>query len=294
MLGSRAIGIATLIFNITDTNLENSAIRPDGSLLITTADAGELLSLDPTAAYPKADVVATFNGATILGISPIGYDQYAVVGSSAVVNGSTADQSVWTVDLRAKSSCTPGLKRNGTAQPKLAAVVPVGQNLNGVAALPANPHVVLVSDALAGVVYRVDTDTGAYSVAANDTAFDGAGNYGVNGIKILDGHVYFVNFGVAHFGRWAIAEDGSQAGDVEIIATEASADDFVLAADGTAYLANQTEPYNVYQVSLDGSKEFVADSDSNGRPCSLALAKDGVTGYYTTATGEVFKWEVPS
>lgn len=286
MLGARAVSAATLIFNITTMNFENSALRSNGNILLTTEEDGELLEIDPTAAAPEATVVATFDGASILGIYPIGDDQYAVVGGTPPEGGGMgaySNSSVWTVDLSANST---------SAEPVVAATIPNAELLDGVTALPADPRVVLVSDAKVGVVYRVELDTGVYEVVANDTSF--AGDPGVNGLKIRDGYAYFVNSATSEFGRWAITENGTQAGEVEIIATDASSDDFALTADGIAYLTYQTSPFDVYQVHLNGSKVSVAEGASSGRPCSVLLASDGTTGYYTTAGGQVYQWEVPS
>lgn len=162
----------------------------------------------------------------------------------------------------------------------------------------------LVSDALAGVVYRVDTDSGAYSVAVNASAGAFAGNPGVNGLKISeDGtYVYFVNSATGAFGRWAIAADGTAVdggAEIEIIVAEgAASDDFALAAgeeEGgvVAFLTDQTAPYDVFRVFANGTRESVAQGAGSGRPCSVVLAGDGVTGYFTTAGGQVFRWEVP-
>lgn len=288
MLGPRAVSAATLIFNISTLNFENSALRSNGNLLLTTAEDGELLNIDPTAATPVASVVASFGGASILGMYPIGPDQFAVAGGTPSVSGGLggySNSSIWTVDLGANSTSTAG-------QPVVAAQIPAAKLLDGVVALPAFPRVVLVSDALAGVVYRVDTDTGVHSVAANESTF--AGSPGMNGLKIHERYVYFVNSATGDFGRWAIAEDGTQDGEVEIIAADSASDDFALAVDGTAYLTYQSTPYDVYQVLSDGTTQSVASGLGSGRPTSVNIASDGTMGYFTTADGQVFKWDVPS
>lgn len=277
-------GVATLIFNNTALNFENSVLRPNGSLLVTTITAGELLDIDLTVAPPEASLVATFDGAGILGISAVGYDKYAIAGGIPAEGfGTWTNESIYTIDLSTASE---------EIAPVVAVTIPGAELLDGLTALPAHPHLLLVSDALAGVIYRVDLDTGGYTIAVNDTIL--AGNPGVNGIKVLDGHAYFVNTETSEFGRFRITESGERAGDIEIIATEAGSDDFALAADGTAYMGNQSSPYNVYRVFPNGTKESVASNAVMGRPCSLNLASDGVTGYVTTASGQVFKWEVPS
>lgn len=277
MVAILAAGVATLIFSLAGVNFENSALRPNGNLLLTTINNGSLYELDPTAANPEIQLVATFGGASVLGITSIGIDKYAVVG------GISNNENVYTIDLSTNST---------SHAPGIAATIPGAKLLDGLVALPAQPHVLLVTDALQGLIYRVDTDTGLWEIMAEDDAF--AGNPGVNGIKILDNYAYFTNTATKTYGRFAITVGGEQAGDVEIIATDASSDDFALDSNGVAYLGRQQSPSAVVRILPDGTKSVLATSASMGRPCSLDLASDGATGYVTTASGQIFQFDVPA
>ncbi|ETS75609.1 hypothetical protein PFICI_12553 [Pestalotiopsis fici W106-1] len=289
MAGTLATGVATLIFSLTGVNFENSIVRPNGNLLLTTINNGSLYEIDPSSASPAAHLTATFGGANVLGISSIGSDKYAIAGGFSSGGGGGggpggySNGTIFTIDLSTNST----LPLLGSP----AATIPDSQLLDGLTALPAQPHVLLVTDALQGLVYRVDTATGAAEVAAQDDAF--AGSPGVNGIKILDGHAYFTNTATKTYGRFAISDDGLQAGAVEIIAEDASSDDFALGPGGMAYLGRQQSPAAVVRILPDGTKEDIATSAAMGRPCSLDLALDGKTGYVTTASGQVFEFDVP-
>lgn len=290
-----ATGVATLIFNLTGVNFENSIVRPNGNLLLTTINNGSLYEIDPSSASPAASLIATFGGANVLGISSIGTDKYAIAGGFSSNNGGGGggggpggytNGTIFTLDLSSANNST--LPLTGT----LAVAIPDAQLLDGLAALPApQSHVLLVTDALQGIVYRVDTVAGTAEIVAEDAAF--VGSPGVNGIKILEGYAYFVNTAAQTYGRFAISDDGYQVGAVEIIAEAASSDDFALSAGGVAYLGRQQSPAAVVRILPNGTREDIAASADMGRPCSVDLALDGKTGYVTTASGQVFEFDVP-
>lgn len=288
MTGALAAGVATLIFNLTDVNFENSIVRPNGNLLLTTINNGSLFEIDPSSTSPEVHLVATFGGANVLGISSIGTDRYAIAGGFSTGGGGGpggyTNGTIFTVDLSTNST----LPLVGSP----AAVIPDSQLLDGLTSLPASPHVVLATDALQGVVYRADTALGSAEIVAADDAF--AGSPGINGIKIREGYAYFTNTAARTYGRFAISEAGDQEGPVEIIAEDASSDDFALdAASGAAYLGRQESPAAVVRVLPDGTKQDVAAAASMGRPCSLDIALNGRTGYVTTASGQVFGFDIP-
>ncbi|KAI0149377.1 hypothetical protein BJ166DRAFT_602136 [Pestalotiopsis sp. NC0098] len=290
MTGMLAAGVATLIFNLTGVNFENSIVRPNGYLLLTTINNGSLYEIDPSSASPEAHLVATFGGANVLGISSIGADKYAIAGGFSSSSGGVGgpggytNGTIFTVDLSTNST----LPLAGSP----AVTIPDSQLLDGLTSLPASPHVILATDALQGVVYRADMTTGSAEIVAADDAF--AGSPGINGIKIRDGYAYFTNTAARMYGRFAISEAGDQEGPVEIIAEDASSDDFALdAASGAAYLGRQESPAAVVRVLPDGTKQDVAAAANMGRPCSLDITLDGRTGYVTTASGQVFEFDIP-
>lgn len=283
-MSTSLVSVATLIFNISTLSFENSVLRPNGNLLLTTATNGTLLEIDPNAANPRAKLIASFGGASVLGINTIGHDKYAIVGGIESSGLSPwTNETVYTVDLSTSSD---------SVTPVAAATIDEAELLDGLVALPGNNDLILVTDALQGVVYRVDLSNGTSTVILEDDAF--AGSPGVNGIKILDGYAYFCNSELATYGRFSISDDGATAGDIEILATDASADDFALDENGVAYLGRQESPYSVYRVFANGTQATIAKGADMGRPNSLDLAEDGVTGYVTTSSGQVFKFDVPA
>lgn len=134
---------------------------------------------------------------------------------------------------------------------------------DGVATLPADSSVVLVSDAARGVIWRVNIATGDYSVAIDDAAFKPTDEVplGVNGIHILNSELYFTNLATNSVGKVTITPNGSTASAVQILTTEAlAADDFALSDNGIVYAAGAN---TMWQVSAGGHiVAFVGDPGS--------------------------------
>ncbi|CAI7602572.1 unnamed protein product [Penicillium pancosmium] len=262
------------VFNFTSgIDIENSELRPNGDILLTTFTKGRLYTLNPNQKVPKAELIASLSDATALcGITRIAYDKYAVIGG---VRGSYHydNETIYTVDFT-----------NDASNPviKTVAHLPAAIMLNGMAALPKQPQIVLIGDAALGILFRVDTTTGAYKVAFNNTALvSPAGSsmpIGVNGLKIVGNDVFFTNSASGIFAKVPISDDGTLFGDVEIIATMDTSigdwDDFILDSNGVAYLAQPS--LGVARLFPNGTHSIYA----GGIPAatSIQIAENGGVG----------------
>jgi len=152
------------------------------------------------------------------------------------------------------------------ATPKLLATLPDVGLSNGIAPLPHDQDVVLVSDSAYGVVWRVDTCTGAYNVAINNTilAPSALNPVGVDGIRLHSSELYFTNYVTGLFGKVPITSDGPVDGlFVNLTSSLLVPDDFAVAADGMAYVVGDN---TLWRVSPDGDVSVVA-----GEPNDLTL-----------------------
>lgn len=275
------------LFNFnSDIDIENSELRPNGNLLLTTFTEGRLYTLNPSQKVPKAELVASLSGATALcGITSIAHDKYAVVGG---VRGSYHydNETIYTVDF-SNDALNPAIKT--------VAHLPNAIMLNGMAALPKHPEVVLIGDAVLGVLFRLDTSTGAYKVAFNNTALVSTSSsmpIGVNGLKVVGNDVYFTNSASGVFAKIPISDDGEKFGDVEIIATMDTSngdwDDFIIDSNGVAYLSQPS--LGVARVFPNGTHSIYAD----GIPAatSIQIAENGYA-YVTQRGGLVSTFELP-
>ena len=281
---------ATQLYNFTSsTAIENSALRPNGHLLLTTFDKGRLYTLNPSTPNPQAELVTELPGATaICGITAIDTDKFAIVGG---VRGSYHydNETLYTVDF-SKNAADPAVN--------IVAHIPDADMLNGMASLPLQPHIVLIADSRLGSLFRVDTLTGVSENVFTNVALAALTNasipIGINGLKIIGDNVYFTNSALNIFAKIPVSNDGKRFGCVEIIARLSAGtsgsdwDDFIIDASGTAYIAQpenalaKITPDGVYSVVAGGSDTL----DLIG-PTSVQLAPGGKVAYVTTRGGEM-------
>jgi hypothetical protein len=266
----------TQLFNFSSyVDIENSHVRPNGHLLLTTFDAGRLYDLDPLSSSPQAELVAALPGATALtGIAALGADQYAIAGGVRG-NYSYTNETIYKVDMSGEPA---GIE--------IVAQLPDAIMLNGMAPLPTTPHVVLAADSRQGCIFRVDTDSGEVDVAFADEATmtaptDAAVPIGINGLKIANGHVYFTNTARGLFARAPISESGDPAGPVEVLAqSSASWDDFAVDESGVAFVAQANNA--LANVLPNGSLTTIVDDPILLGPTSVNLLSDGSGALVTT------------
>ncbi|KAI0112990.1 hypothetical protein F4814DRAFT_460243 [Daldinia grandis] len=279
------------VFNEGKTFIENIAVRTDGTLLLSTFENGRLYSLDPSAAKPKVELVAEFPGSSgITGVVANSPDVFTVTGGEhRPFRFTLGSMKVYTVSFQ------------GSGQPvvvKTIAEVPDTEMLNGIAALPSQPHIVLSADSVGGRIFRIDTTTGAVDVAFSDPILEPneAVPLGVNGIKTFGPHLYFANSAKGVFGRIPIGPDGSKIGDAELIAQipgtinpNNAYDDFDIAqpagGNPTAYVTAHAN--KIYSIDLVTGEQqlFFGGGDSTAlvHPTSVAVSKDGKGIYVVTA-----------
>ncbi|UNI22531.1 hypothetical protein JDV02_008412 [Purpureocillium takamizusanense] len=306
--------------------VENIAIRPNGQLLLSTFDDGHLFTLDPRQHHGgcgggdededyAARLVVKVPGVTALsGMAEIALDVFAVSGG--VSNASdysfvAGTARILTLDFsRRRAAAGGGGGGDGDAPVvRTAAWLPDAGTLNGMAALPRHPHVVLSADSKTGRVLRTDTATGRVDVAFADPALappdaattttlpPGVPPLGINGLKIHGGFLYLTTTAERVFARVAIDEwgrprHGTQP-ELERIAQLSSSassprvpDDFSVARDGTAYVATHVDA--LVRVAPDGRWTELVGPDGDVKldsPTATALTRDEKTLYVVTAGG---------
>ncbi|KAI1264365.1 hypothetical protein F5Y18DRAFT_390257 [Xylariaceae sp. FL1019] len=290
MLSARASSLQQLFNFTTFVDIENSYLRSETSLLLTTFTNGSLFEINPLAESPEAKLIAQLPGATALtGIAEIGPDKFSVTGG---VRGNLmyTDETVYVVDF-SKKNCT-----SGGPTISIAATLPDAVFLNGAASLPAHPETVMLADSNLGALFRVNTSSGAVDKIATDPAFEFPANattaIGINGLKIVDDYLYFTNTAQAVFGRVRIASTGEIVSDVETLFSSpgVSWDDLLVAADGTAYICQS--PGAILRVTPDGLTDYPVNNTQLLGPTSIQLPQDGnlyvTTRGATPLSGQVF------
>lgn len=276
--------------------IDNLALRSDGSILLTRLDTPEVWSVD--AASGNATLVHSFANATsCFGISEIDDDVFAVVVgnfSTKTYQPTPGSFTVQKLDFnKASTADTERLDQGQMATVSSIAALPKAHALNGMTSFTKESHLVLIADSPKGVAWKLNTQTGEYSVALNDTTMLPAEGQalplGVNGLKLVDDYVYYSSTTRMQFGRVRVDSDASPAGDYEIIASGFLPDNLDVAADGTAYIA--TDPQNsVVRITPYGQISLVAGGQLSTQmpgPTSCRLSADGKTLYVGTSGGQV-------
>lgn len=177
--------------------------------------------------------------------------------------------SVWKLDLQS----TPA---NSTK----ISDIPQGVLLNGATNLNNN-GTILVADSGAGVVYRIDTNTGNYTVVIDDPTMKFAPNatlqIGINGVHIRGNYLYYTSSTQGLFARIPINPDGTADGAAQIIARNGFEDDFIFDRAGNAYVATNLQS-TVQKITLAGDVTVVA-----GNINSTLLAGSTATQFGRTA-----------
>lgn len=274
--------------------IDNIVLRPDGSLLLTRLDVPEVWSVDTDSGY--ATLVYSFPNATsCFGISEIDDDVFAVVVGNFSTETYAPTPGSFSLQKLSFQSHNASDQRRDFQSPIATRIVslPDAQALNGMATFTKESHLVLIADSPKGVVWKVNTQTGDYAIALNDTTMLPAKGQalplGVNGLKVLDGYVYYSSTTRMEFCRVKVNEDATAAGEYQVIASGFLTDGLDVALDGTGYIA--TDPQNsVVRVTPYGQISLVAGGQlSTQMPgaTSCRLTADGKTLYVGTSGGQV-------
>ncbi|KAJ5151476.1 uncharacterized protein N7482_010728 [Penicillium canariense] len=274
--------------------IDNVALRSDGSVLLTRLDTPEVWSVDTSG---NATLIYSFPNATsCFGISEIDDDVFAVVVgnfSTKTYQPTPGSFSVQKIDFNNADGSGDTERVAESAAVSQIAALPEAQALNGMAAFTKGSNMVLIADSPKGAVWSVNTETGEYAVALNDTTMQPAEGQalplGVNGIRLVDGYIYYSSTTRMEFGRVKVNEDATAAGDYQIIASGFLPDNLDVASDGTAYIA--TDPQNsVVRITPYGQISLVAGGQLSTQiagPTSCALTGDGKALYVGTSGGQV-------
>ncbi|KAK5128900.1 hypothetical protein LTR85_000233 [Meristemomyces frigidus] len=260
--------------NTTFVDIENVAVRPNGHILLNLLTAASVYTLDPCSAHPNASLVYTFpNGTKLDGLVEFRPDVFAFVVGDAL-NSTTATYAIWSLDFN-----------ESPPVPAKIADVPGSIALNGITTLTGSfSDTLLIADAKLGAVWRLDATTGISSIALKDSHFLPAAAiaFGINGVHVFEGTLYFSTSANYTFGSVPISANGTLLGDdLKIIATQLSGsdfvdyDDFIIHASGRyAWMANHAE--DLVRIDLvTGEQVVVATGLTQPTAAAFARGKGG-------------------
>jgi len=232
------------------SEVENLALRLSGSVLATVYTFPEIYEVAPRPnSTPKLlHTFANTTGACGITNSPTTPDEfYIVTGNFSFANFTPAPGSYALHRLSFAKCGTPIVK-------KLAALGAVAQP-NGLVSVPNTPYL-LIADSLGGFVYRFDTTTLQLTTYFDHPLLKPLAvdiRFGVNGVKLSRGYLYFSNTNqqvvarVKATGKKAVLE-----GTPEIVATSTPVDDFVVNdLNGDVYVAESSPNNGIGLVKND-------------------------------------------
>ncbi len=139
---------------------------------------------------------------------------------------------------------------------------------------------VLVSDSLGGKIWRVDTvhETAEVVFEVPSLALENS-TFGVNGLKIFDGYLYYASTATRLIWRVAVSEDGTRFGNQAVVAQLSNSteqfDDFSIDSQGVIYAA--VHPNGVERIWPDGRQDVLVGGNDTllQWTTSTAIAKSG-------------------
>ncbi|KAJ8133110.1 hypothetical protein O1611_g513 [Lasiodiplodia mahajangana] len=288
-LPSQAAPQVSQLYQFTyPTAVQNLFALPNGCLLLSTSINGDLYYINPEALYPSAQNVITLPGSVALtGFAALSDGFYAVSGGARLPSSLEDDMQVYVIKV----------ETDGDVNVTLDHIVPVSgaSSMDGMAALPKYPGTVLSADAIDGRILRINTSDSSVSVAFEHAALKPGDSKdtnarGIKGLKIRDDYLYFTNSAQRTFGRFPIDANGTNTGDVEILAhlddtpgDGVSYDDFSFDSEGNAFVA--VHPSSIHRITPDGAQSVFAGGVNSTllEPTSVVISNNEGSIYVSTA-----------
>ncbi|KAF2762202.1 hypothetical protein EJ05DRAFT_473120 [Pseudovirgaria hyperparasitica] len=274
------------------TWLESIAVRNNENILTgANINLKGLYNIDPSLPQEsKARLIYQSDRSSTFGITELGSDIFAFTVGDFNFTDVTSTPGTWDVylaDLRNFNTRTgQGAKIERAAHVHDAAV------LNGLATLDAGRGIILASDSLKGVIWKIDTKSGAAEIFLDDPALkpvqDGTSLLlGINGLKVQNTDIYFTNSFQQLYGRVKLDRKGEIVGEVEILAQGFFADDLDVDAHGDAYIGTNIGN-SIIQVTPDGRERVVVGAQNSTEvygPTSVAISDHNPGALYIATSG---------
>ena len=284
-----------------NSSLENLAVRPNNQVIVTFLNEPNLYLVDP--AHPtQATFIHNFAPATaLLGITEGALDVFYLAAGTydaatrTLTNG-TFD--IWEIDFTSPihPSTSPSWT-NGKPKVEKVAHLSTASLPNGLATLSS--RYVLAADSALGAVLRVDVSTGKSQIVIQDATMapTPVAPFGVNGLRIRGGYLYYTNSDINALVRIPIYLKGEKAGTArgkaEVLSTDFELPDDIEVGTEEVYVAENGGSKVIVFNLKDKVKKVLASKESSGGltvgSTSVRLARGEKSKkdlYVTTSGGE--------
>ena len=284
-------------------NFENLAVRSNGQILVTTTRPNaSIYQVDPLHILPLT-LIHTIPGIDgTCGIVESKTDDifYVVSGNISFQDPSIrypGSYAIVELDVR-NMSVLPNKTLSRQPDTRRVANLTSASLLNGAALAGPNSSQLLVADTFAGLIWNVNTTSGAVGVTLNDTTTKGPGTSraaiaGVNGIKVANGSMYWTVTAASSVYSLPVDSSGNVRAGLKptLLASNVSCDDLLVDSGGTIYVAGPLDV--ITRITRDGQKQIIAGTFNSTSsvlvgPTALRfgrLASDRYSMYITTNGG---------
>ncbi|MDS0474766.1 SMP-30/gluconolactonase/LRE family protein [Natrinema sp. 1APR25-10V2] len=236
---------------------ENLAIDDGGTVYGSMGPAGQILAIDSQGNQSSVATIETGEQGLLLGVTILDSVLYV-----ANASGQPETHGIWRVDPESGES------------ERVAALSPEDSTPNGIIPDPTTSDALLVSDHLAGAIWRVTTD-GQAEVWVEDPllepSMEAQTPVGADGLAAHpDGGVYVDNLNAGSVIRVPVNEDGS-AGQLEQIVQDQAlvgADGMTIDQDGSVYVAVNSQN-KISRVTSDGAIQTVVSGSPLDFPADV-------------------------
>jgi hypothetical protein len=284
------------------TWFENAAVRSNGDILLTSLNnPGALHSLNPLSAAKPALVTGNFDGLnSTLGIVETYPDVFWVIASNFSLEPTTLGTQPGTNAIFKVVFDEQKARAKPYASASLLTYLPNAKFLNGLTKF--NDTLLLAADSALGAIWGINTETGDYTIVAQDQLMDpkpvGGYGEGINGLHLHGNRLYFSNSQKHLFAYIDLDHNGYQKKPAVQLATpvieqgvNSNWDDFTVDHSGQfAYIA--TEIGNTIQrIDLGNGKVDILAGGLNStaivEPTSVVFGRTHAlhTLYAATAGG---------
>lgn len=213
-------------------------------------------------------VVATLpSGSTPAGITEVEDDVFYVAnvkGNATTITTYPNTTTLWKVDMRS-------YENSGKATYSKVFDIPEAGFLNGAVTLSKKDGRVLFSDSTLGLIFEVNVFNPSYKVYLDHPLFKpnetAKVSVGVNGLRIKNSKLYWVNTNFGHLGTFDLSAEGIPSTTPQLITSSVVAgDDFDIDSQGNIWLAR-----NILQTFVRVSPAGQIDVIAGGRNSTALL-----------------------
>lgn len=267
---------------------ENIAVRHNGQILTTITTTPEIYQVDPRKERDPI-LLHSFPATSLTGIAELQPDVFYVATGNFSSDGPFAAVPdsfvIWKLDLRSFS-----VRHRKPAEVSKIATFPKARLLNGVAVLDHRKGLLLIADSLLGLIWRLNVHTGEVKIFIDDPLTKGSPDpklsFGVNGIKVRNGAVYFSNSDRKIIARLNVNYDGTPKGPaVVVVKGITGADDFAIAPNGAFFATENTGNALVYAPATGGDAEILANNTVNPTAVAFGRRPEDAQSVYLSSAG---------